>query len=437
MFLPGLADKWKYTVLGSFLAFTILFGTTVDPDFNGGGYGMFQADLFGADGTELEDFTLDISHVVTDNDGADDTVDFTFAAVMGEDFPGDSEVDGIAVSVIFPAVVTPSNPVQVNNSDDGEFFDEVVLVDIVGGRKRATIVISDLGLVDDGDLFDFSVDFAAFAEHTVEISAEVLTGAMNVYDLGSQDYLVDIPEEEPEPEPEPEPDPEPDPDPDPAPSGGGGGGSSRKIVSTEEKEELIVISHGGGLEHPFVDLEDHYAEDSISLLWNLGIVKGYDGNLFKPDQGATRAEVSKMVLMALEYELMYGDHKVFPDVDLGKWYSNIIYTGYVYEVLNGYGDGLFRPEQKVSRAEALKIVLLAGEMPISKYPKSSFPDVESFGWYKDIIQTAYSYSIVNGYHDGRFGPNDPITRGQIAIMIVNLFYEDLGILQEYVSLDNE
>ena len=99
---------------------------------------------------------------------------------------------------------------------------------------------------------------------------------------------------------------------------------------------------------------------------------------------------------------------------------SISFLAYLEEIVEGYDDGLFKPGQNVTRAEALKIFLVSGDIDLYSLEESPFDDVDDDAWYKEVVETGYDMGIIEGYGDGNFGPNDPITRGQAAIMMLHL-----------------
>lgn len=84
-------------------------------------------------------------------------------------------------------------------------------------------------------------------------------------------------------------------------------------------------------------------------------------------------------------------------------------------IINGYGDGRFGPNDEMNRAQFAAITVRALGMTGSA--TSSFTDVPSGQWYAGWIGTATAYGIVNGYGGGLFGPDDTITREQAATMV--------------------
>ncbi len=84
--------------------------------------------------------------------------------------------------------------------------------------------------------------------------------------------------------------------------------------------------------------------------------------------------------------------------------------------MNGYGNGIFGPDSPLSRAMLAQILYnQAGRPDVSG--SSPFDDVAPDMWYTNAITWAAAQGIVGGYGNGLFGPNDNITREQLAVML--------------------
>ncbi len=103
----------------------------------------------------------------------------------------------------------------------------------------------------------------------------------------------------------------------------------------------------------------------------------------------------------------------------------------LYDVVQGYEDGYFRPDNPVSRAEFLKMLygMLGEKGDLVMKPLDPFKDVDAKEWYYPYIVNAYLDSYVDGYADGTFRPNDSINRAEAFKIVMNAFfvpvYDDL------------
>lgn len=104
----------------------------------------------------------------------------------------------------------------------------------------------------------------------------------------------------------------------------------------------------------------------------------------------------------------------FNDID-GHWAAANIKEMVALGAISGYPDGRFAPDQSISRAEF--VTVLVNAFQLESVVEKSFTDTENH-WAKAAIATAYNYDIINGYSDSSFGPDDPITREQMAVMII-------------------
>ncbi len=104
------------------------------------------------------------------------------------------------------------------------------------------------------------------------------------------------------------------------------------------------------------------------------------------------------------------------DTEVGKAVADLVTRG----VISGYKDGTYRPNQIVTRAQAAKI--LAGVLKLdTKSAAASFSDVPATYEHYGAIAALAEQKILNGYADGSFKPNSPITRGQMAKILTNAF----------------
>jgi hypothetical protein len=100
---------------------------------------------------------------------------------------------------------------------------------------------------------------------------------------------------------------------------------------------------------------------------------------------------------------------------VGHWAESAIRSLVTSEAISGYPDGTFRPDNTISRAEFASIIVKAFNIPTDS--SKLFADTAGH-WAQEAIASAYAAGIIGGYDDMSFGPDDPITREQMAVMIV-------------------
>lgn len=89
------------------------------------------------------------------------------------------------------------------------------------------------------------------------------------------------------------------------------------------------------------------------------------------------------------------------------------------KIINGYDDGLFHGDKNITRAEFTKMMVIAtnNQNGMNQRPDSGFTDLENC-WAKDYINTAVSLKLINGMGDGTFAPNGDVTYAQVIAIIV-------------------
>lgn len=108
----------------------------------------------------------------------------------------------------------------------------------------------------------------------------------------------------------------------------------------------------------------------------------------------------------------------FYDIDSSDWFYNSVKYTYENGIISGVNTTLFDPYSNLSRGMLATILWRMDGAPTTSNGKS-FPDVSSSDYFYNAIKWATSKGIVNGYVNGKFGPNDNITREQLAVMLRN------------------
>lgn len=162
----------------------------------------------------------------------------------------------------------------------------------------------------------------------------------------------------------------------------------------------------------FTDTEGHWAKANIDLLISKGLLTGYPDGSFRPNHSLTRAEAIKVIATHLGLE---GQASSFTDVATGHWANQYIGAAFQAELMQGYNDGTFRPNEMISRAELAALITRAFE--IKGNGQASFTDVDTSSWSYEYIDALASNNIVTGYTDGTFKPNQAITRAEFATIV--------------------
>ena len=107
----------------------------------------------------------------------------------------------------------------------------------------------------------------------------------------------------------------------------------------------------------------------------------------------------------------------FSDVEQDAWYAPYVHKLAKAGVVTGFEDGTFRPAETVTRAQVAKMLYaLSGSVPVNYL--MTFSDVDQTAWYAEAVRWAASQKIVTGFEDGTFRPDAPVTRQDLAVMLV-------------------
>ena len=171
----------------------------------------------------------------------------------------------------------------------------------------------------------------------------------------------------------------------------------------------IVIddkNHGENAGQPTLNTQDH---DAYLL--------GYEDGTVRPEGSITRAEVATIFFRLLTDESrdkFWSQTNDYTDVPADAWYNNAVSTLSNAGILDGYEDGTFRPDGNITRAEFATIT--ARFLEASYDGGNRFPDIDGH-WAAEYINEAANAGIVDGYEDGTFRPQQNITRAEAVTMV--------------------
>ena len=147
---------------------------------------------------------------------------------------------------------------------------------------------------------------------------------------------------------------------------------------------------------------------------------GYSDGTVRPNGKITRAEVATIFFRLLDDDTRakyWSSENNFSDVSADKWYNNAVSTLCNMGVIGGYADGTFRPDAPISRAEFAKIAVSFTQNNGSAV-YNYFTDVKTTDWFAPYVTAAKDAGLIEGYSDGSFKPESKITRAE-ACAIVN------------------
>lgn len=148
-------------------------------------------------------------------------------------------------------------------------------------------------------------------------------------------------------------------------------------------------------------------------LAELGVVNGYQDGTFRPNEGVTRGQVSAFIDRVLKLEGKIKG-KTFKDVGENNRFYQQISRVQQAGIIDGFNDGTFRPNEPLTRAQMAKILSIAFDLP--KGEEANFPDVPKNHWSKPYVDALATKEITVG-SEGLYKPNETVTRGQYVMFL--------------------
>lgn len=166
---------------------------------------------------------------------------------------------------------------------------------------------------------------------------------------------------------------------------------------------------------PTVEIPD---DDALGLNTDdhFAYIIGYPDGTVQPNGQITRAEATTIFFRLLTEESRSANltkTNGYTDVASDAWYNTAVSTMTKAGIVDGYPDGTFRPDAPITRAEMAKIISLFAKLDKSE---SRFSDIAGH-WAEAYIKLAAGNGWIAGYPDGTFGPQRNITRAETATMI--------------------
>lgn len=171
----------------------------------------------------------------------------------------------------------------------------------------------------------------------------------------------------------------------------------------------------------------------LNLVDHLAYMKGYPDLTFGPDRNMTRAEVTMMFARLLKDRPEANKVYTMPYTDVTKadWYAYAVSYMTENKLITGYPDGTFKPNSPISRAEFAAIASRFDQLKTGL--SLPFNDVKAGHWAYDVIASAADKGWVNGYPDGSFKPENKITRAEVVSTTNRMLnrYADLAFAKSH------
>lgn len=188
---------------------------------------------------------------------------------------------------------------------------------------------------------------------------------------------------------------------------------------------LLLLQLGSpppaGAQPGLSDIQGHWAEASINQLIGSHAISGYPDNTFRPENTITRAEFATILMKAFNFAPK-ANVVVFFDT-YKHWAKDAISNATAYGIVSGYDLMSFGPEDKVTREQMAVMIYHACNMDGS-FQGKTFTDQSSIAtWASNAVAAVSQKSLMGGYADGSFRPQGLATRAEAATLISKALQE--------------
>lgn len=190
---------------------------------------------------------------------------------------------------------------------------------------------------------------------------------------------------------------------------------NRKLVAGEK---IKLVSYEIGYKENSIE---YTVKGQAADLYRMAYIAGYPDGKFHPNYKVTRAEAASMFARLINGSNSFGLSQVTKFNDASNaWYSQAINYITAKGLISGYNDGSFRPDTNITRAEFAQMIsgfISAG------YPGSASANLKDIKghWAQDAIDKVFGKKVVQGYPDGSFKPDNELTRAE-AVTILNAVF---------------
>lgn len=172
--------------------------------------------------------------------------------------------------------------------------------------------------------------------------------------------------------------------------------------------------------------------NAIVYLHEQGIIAGYADGTFRPEQGVTRAEMLKILIKGGLGVTPGSEYRTacFKDINPDDWFSIYVCYAKANGWTQGYADGTFQPNKQINKVEAIKFLALINSLPASNLSFLPYLDVPSGVWYEVYLKEAFQMGLLEEANN-LYEPGNYMTRGSIAESIFRLILVRKFVVDKY------
>ncbi|EAX95010.1 S-layer homology domain containing protein [Trichomonas vaginalis G3] len=207
--------------------------------------------------------------------------------------------------------------------------------------------------------------------------------------------------------------------------------NERRLRAAIASAEYIVVKSEVSTDEINKSLAE--LQKSISLV-RLPYMSGVSSDKFAPNEKITRAEAASVLKRLINDKAKSNDKSSFSDLKEEQWfYDNIVFIE-KQGLIAGYEDGTFRPNEPMTRAQFASMMANYLKLNVGNHP-IDFKDVKENYWASDAINALSSHGIMVGKSKNEFKPNDKITRAEAATIFNKILYRKINksFLDKYSS----
>lgn len=163
------------------------------------------------------------------------------------------------------------------------------------------------------------------------------------------------------------------------------------------------------------DTKDHWAEATVQDWYDNDLVNGFGDGTFRPNASISRADF--VVLLNNVFNLQHTGGASFSDVSATAYYGAAVNKAVAAGIIEGYSDGTFRPTKLVTREEAAVMLFRAFQLSTTAGETAIADQNLLHTWSKDAVMSMLDAGYIQGYTDGTFGGARSITRAEAVTLL--------------------
>jgi len=167
----------------------------------------------------------------------------------------------------------------------------------------------------------------------------------------------------------------------------------------------------------FLDINNHWSKEYIEEAKDKNLINGYPDGTFRPENKVTREEFASLLVRALKLE-KYSD-TTFEDI-IDRWSTENISTAAYYKIIKGYDENKFGPEDFITREQMAVMIARALVLEESSVDIELNDIQNASSWAKNSIISVVNEGLVEGYPDGSFKPMNNLTRAEAVKVIYSI-----------------